>query len=248
MLDVWGHVESKSPLDLLKADNSTLDPSLFFQLFIVHHQLLSFYNSINVEHLQAALGLLKKLGVDPVTEIEICVPSSRATIAERALNSVFERLPPPDTNLCNDYKDGRPRYRVDGEVPVVLLSDLGLGGETPKIVDQEEHGGQSLYSDEILSFLSVEQIKSLPILTLSSFLQYLAERRHNTMHRIQLEQLVDAMGIEEEWCHHNLLHDAHVRPVMELVQTKMDRVDTFQDPRGMGIDTTRIPGYQYTAD
>jgi hypothetical protein len=114
--------------------------------------------------------------------------------------------------------------------PIVLLSDLGTGIDKTKALCEADHSGAAFYSQQMLDYLSVESIRGLPIPTLPSFVQYLCKLHFSLsddMHRIRLEQLVDGMNIDKEWSHKNLSDKAHVQYLLDLVNSKGDRMDDF---------------------
>jgi len=166
--------------------------------------------------------------------MEICIPSLQVSAAELALNSssFFERLPPSTPNLYTAYKRDCPRLvGVHGHQPcIVLLGDLGTGIEQSKTLRRPDHHGDAFYSHEILDSFSVEEIQQLPIPTLPSFVRYLCVlffSHGDEMHRIRLEKVVDGMNIDAAWCQGNLFDRVHVQYVLDLVNSKKDRIDDF---------------------
>jgi hypothetical protein len=191
-------------------------------------------------------------------DMEICIPSSQFTAAEQALDSspLFQRILPGEPNLYNAYKKDSPRF-LDlkwRHIPIVLLSDTGTEIDESKTLREAEHSAAAFYSKEILEYFSVRDIKCIPIPSLASFIKYLC-RLHFTlgdeMPRIRLEQLVDGMNLDEEWCRKSLSETAHVQYLLDLVNSKGDRIDDFSEKQVTCIITdqktaecvTRIPGY-----
>jgi hypothetical protein len=191
-------------------------------------------------------------------DIEICIPSSQFTAAEQALNSssLFERVSPGEPNLYNAYKKDSPRFLglKWRQIPIVLLSNGGTEIDESKALCVAEHSAEAFYSKEILEYLSIGDIKCIPIPSLTSFIQYLCRLHFNLgdeMPRIRLEQLVDGMNIDEEWCKKTLSEKAHVQYLLNLVNSKGDRIDDFSEKLVTCIIAdqktaecvTRIPGY-----
>lgn len=136
----------------------------------------------------------------------------------------------------------------------MLLSDTGTEIDKSKALREAEHSAEAFYSKEILEYLSVRDMKWIPIPSLASFVQYLCRLHFNLgdeMPRIRLEQLVDGMNINEEWCEKSLSEKAHVQYLLNLVNSKGDRIDDFSGKLVTCIIAdqttaecvTRIPGY-----
>ncbi|KAL2397546.1 hypothetical protein ABEF93_000780 [Exophiala dermatitidis] len=228
---------------------------------------------MSVDGLQTALDVLKSSGVATVVvgelvlnyynDTEICVPSSQFRAAELALSSspLFERLPPRTPDLYTKYKYDCPRflYAKQHQTPIVLLSDLGIVFRKSEVLESAAHRREAFYSDHILSYVSVEEIKRIPIPTLPSFVQYLCLlffRDGDDMFRIRLEQLVDGMNIDEEWCRKTVSDEGQLQYLLKLVNSKLDRIDDFSGnlvtcyiaDQQMAANVTRIPGFLRTDD
>jgi hypothetical protein len=141
-----------------------------------------------------------------------------------------------------------------GEIPIVLLSDIGTEIDASNALCEAEHGVEAFYSKEILEYLSVTDIKCIPIPSHPSFVQYLCRLHFNLgdeMPRIRLEQLVDGMNIDEEWCRKSLSQGAHMQYLLDLVNSKRDRIDDFSGnlvtcniaDKKTAESVARIPGY-----
>ncbi|KAJ4590696.1 hypothetical protein HRR94_000046 [Exophiala dermatitidis] len=213
---------------------------------------------MSVDGLQTALDVLKSSGVATVVvgelvlnyynipcilhDIEICIPSSQFRAAELALSSspLFERLPPRTPDLYTKYKYDCPRflYAKQHQTPIVLLSDLGIGFRKSEV-------------------LEIEEIKRIPMPTLPSFVQYLCLlffRDGDDMYQIRLEQLVDGMNIDEEWCRKTVSDEGQLQYLLKLVNSKVDRIDDFSGnlvtcyiaDQQMAANVTRIPGFSRT--
>ncbi|KAL6248084.1 hypothetical protein RBB50_005432, partial [Rhinocladiella similis] len=191
-------------------------------------------------------------------EIEVCVPASRFEAAELALNSAacFERLPPSTPNLYNKYKKGFPRFlhTAGYQTPVVLLSDPGIDFRIFKVLGPADHRSKACYSDEVLTYLSIDDIRRCPVPTLPSLIRYLCMvffRDSDPMSRIRLEQLVDGMSIGRELCHKALSVPEQLQCVLSLVDSKKDRIDDFSGnlvtcyvaDQKTADKVARIPGY-----
>ena len=178
-------------------------------------------------------------------------------MAELALStsSALNKVSPRSSNLYTEYKSGFPRFDDVYGHQLVLLSDLGRGIEKMKILSPEDHGEEAFYSHEILETFTVEQIADLPIPTLPSLFQYLCPLVYSwedPMPRIRIEQLVDGMNIDEQWCKENLFDESQAQYVLNLVNSKNDRIDYFSGnlvtcyipDHKMAECVTRIPGYK----
>jgi hypothetical protein len=72
------------------------------------------------------------------------------------------------------------------------------------------------------------------------------------MPRIRIEQLVDGMNIDEQWCKENLFDDSQAQYVLNLVNSNKDRIDEFSGnlvtcyipDQKMAECVTHIPGYK----
>ncbi len=143
---------------------------------------------------------------------------------------------------------------ISGQGITFFVSDTGIGIEKSKALEPVAHKSGAFYSDQILDYVSVEEIKYIPIPTLRSFVQYLCLlyfRKADDMYRIRLEQLVDGMNIDEAWCQKNLSDEGHLQYVLNLVYSKVDRIDDFSGnlvtcyiaDQEAAAAVTRIPGY-----
>jgi hypothetical protein len=191
-------------------------------------------------------------------ETEICIPSYQLSTAEMALKSsrLFERLPPCTPNLYTAYKKDSPRFlHIEGhQTPITLLGSQEIGFENLQVLGRAEHAEEAFYSGEIRDYLSVDDIKQIPIPALPSFVQYLCVLFFSSgdeMYRIRLEQLVDGMNIDEAWCTKNLTDEGHMQYLLNLVNSKTDRIDDFSGhlvtcyiaDQELAESITRIPGY-----
>jgi hypothetical protein len=156
------------------------------------------------------------------------------------------------------YKQDSPRF-LDlkwRQIPIVLLSNGGTEIDESKALREAKHSVEVFYSKEILEYLSVRDIKCIPIPSLTSFIQYLCRLHFNLgdeMPRIRLEQLVDGMNIDEEWCQENSFREGTcaIQYLLNLVNSKGDRVDDFSEKlvtcniadQKAAECVTRIPGY-----
>lgn len=226
---------------------------------VVGEVALNYYNVPCVLHvaiLPICTAILTESNM--LQDIEICVPSSQFNTALSALNSspLFEKLPPRTPNLYNEYKKDCPRLLDvrQPHTPITLVSDHGIGTEKTEILEPATHIRGASYSDQILDYISVEGIKSIPIPTLRSFVQYLCLlffHGADDMYRIRLEQLVDGMNLDEEWCRKNLADERHLQYLLKLVNSKEDRIDDFSGnlvtcyiaEQEAAATVTRIPGY-----
>ncbi|MCJ1475797.1 hypothetical protein MMC13_004461 [Lambiella insularis] len=222
---------------------------------------------MNAGSLQTALNLLRNAGVNCVivgelslnyyNDVEICVPVSQFEVAELALSKspALNRVSPSTPNLYTQYKSGFPRFDDVHGHQLVLLSDLGMGIEKAKVLSPEDHGKEAFYSHDILETSTVEQIANIPIPTLPSLVQYLYAlvcSGKDPMPRIRIEQLVDGMNIDEQWCKENLFDESQAQYVLNLVNSKKDRIDNFSGnlvtcyipDRKIAECVTRIPGYK----
>lgn len=99
-----------------------------------------------------------------------------------------------------------------------------------QIIGETAHNGQVFYSNDILGSLSVETIKRTPIPNLHSLIQYycgLYLDSGDDMHRIRLEQLVDGMNVDRQWCEKNITDKTHSDLVVGLADSKSSRIDEF---------------------
>ncbi|OCT44579.1 hypothetical protein CLCR_06249 [Cladophialophora carrionii] len=220
--------------------------------------------------LRTLVKVLKNAGVDceyffanavekltQVEDIEVCVSSSKLSSAEQALDSspLFQRVPPSSPDTHAEYTRECPRFveKYADEPQIVLLSDEEI--EKPDALGREDHGRDVYYSLEILDYLTVEDITQTPIPTLPSLLCYLCLLSFSSgdpVHRTRMEQLVDGMNIDKEWCKENLPDHLHAQYVMNLVDGKRDRmgdssgnfVTRYIAAQQMAESVTRIPGYR----
>lgn len=124
-----------------------------------------------------------------------------------------------------------------------------------QIIGETVHQGHVFYSKDILGSLPVETIKRALIPSLDSLIEYccgLYLDSGDDMHRILLEQLVDGMNVDRQWCEKNIKDKTYSDLVVRLADGKSSRIDEFKSNlvtcfipnQEVAQCVARIPGFE----
>jgi hypothetical protein len=143
-----------------------------------------------------------------------------------------------DYDIFTEYKKGFPRLRATAQTKptpaIIIFSDthFSLDPLDRSIICHNKAPHIAAYSRQIMDLMPNDEIKYLPVPCLAPFLVGLCRRfleSNDSMARIAVEQLVDGMGLDEQWVKTNL-SDAGpevLRLAMILVSEKWLRRDDF---------------------
>ncbi|KAK8202699.1 hypothetical protein IWZ01DRAFT_545441 [Phyllosticta capitalensis] len=178
-----------------------------------------------------------------IHDIELCVPRESLELACSILVSNFPCEPDEleSFDLFTEYKQGWPRFRfTPADAPlsafgIVVFSDeyMKLDPLDQAIVPRTEALKAKAFSSQILESVSARDVHLFPMPKLPCYVKSLCERylsSGDVMARIAVEQLVDGMDPDEDWCERNIgneTSDEAQQLLLSLVQRKQFRIDDF---------------------
>ena len=152
----------------------------------------------------------------------------------------FQRadVDPDVSNLYTDYKKGYPRFRylpdtVD-DIHVIVFSDRAISFEpldehvfVPDIIDPRFND----FSHEIVDSYQAQEVASLPFPYFAPFFRSrcrLYVKTRDAPAAMAVEQLVDGLNLDEDWCRRHLQLD-EIDFALDRVKTKNNRIDYYSD-------------------
>ena len=206
---------------------------------------LNYYNVPRVVHVRHCPAYPECSRADISQDFEICVPAAMASTAAEALcaTGLWRPCPFDDSsfNLFTEYKRGSIRLRTTQWAPVPLFflifadevygldpleTNSVLVPESGEVVASSQIVG-SLGGDDPKRSLSGLRFPRLPPLFRGLARKFL--KTGDDMAMIAIEQLVDGMDLDQDWCKRHLSSaETGVQELAaELVRQKSDRLDEF---------------------